>query len=418
MDNCPGSEDTVPVLLCGDLNSTPHSPLINFITSSIIDYSDLSAIVIAGYFDNSKNSRTIPKPLLPPDMAIGPDCIYVAGGDQGRDLVRDDNTKQQSGVTSHSGAQVRDSAQVADRVKGQVESRQQTEPKITVVPDEGVVQTQSEFKEEKFDNQPSLRVTRSARGRRAPVVHSSRYNGVLDIPGVDSLLQANLNPPGMAVKRSRDQLSADDMKSSKSASSGASSVDDMLVETRSRAELDENTGTVSRQDCQSRSSSIMEESLNERQHHHDEAGSSNKYPKSLKSNATGSGGTADSASNNNSVVPTKNCSPKSNPAYSKLGQLTHPFKLAAAYPHPHPSQCRPSTVTTYHEAAFETVDYIFFSPMAYRMGSSGRKQLCGFHLLQRQVLPSTHTLLDLGPQPHKYLSSDHLLLKATFQFTW
>ena len=104
--------------------------------------------------------------------------------------------------------------------------------------------------------------------------------------------------------------------------------------------------------------------------------------------------------------------------------LSHPFKLLPAYP----ISKSPSTITTYHQCAFETVDYIFFSPVACRgsgaggtgqqWGAGGKKQLAGFNLLKRRVLPSTHTLLDLGPQPHQFLSSDHLLLQATFQLVW
>ena len=96
-----------------------------------------------------------------------------------------------------------------------------------------------------------------------------------------------------------------------------------------------------------------------------------------------------------------------------LGTITHPFKLMSAYPH---STNLPSTVTTYHKHAFETVDYVYFTPLSIPHSShetsSKRK---GFHLLGRKVLPSTHTMLNLGPQPHRVLSSDHLLLQANFQ---
>lgn len=96
------------------------------------------------------------------------------------------------------------------------------------------------------------------------------------------------------------------------------------------------------------------------------------------------------------------------------GVLLHPFKLVSAYPH---SKSMTATVTTFHQRAFETVDYIFYNPVTYQATSS-KKQLSGFNLLKRKVLPSNHTLLDLGPQPHCFLSSDHLLLQAIFQFSW
>ena len=102
------------------------------------------------------------------------------------------------------------------------------------------------------------------------------------------------------------------------------------------------------------------------------------------------------------------------PLKSKLppGTITHPFAFTSAYPsgsHHHHS----SAVTTYHQSAFETVDYIFFTPLSRLQGS--RRKSRGFHLVSRKALPSTHTLLELGPQPHQFLSSDHLLLQANFQ---
>lgn len=82
--------------------------------------------------------------------------------------------------------------------------------------------------------------------------------------------------------------------------------------------------------------------------------------------------------------------------------LTHPFKLNCVYPF-----YNKSTVTTYHQSAFETVDYIFFSPVI--------NSTSGFRLLHRKALPSCELLRLLGPQPHQSLSSDHLFLCATFQ---
>ena len=87
------------------------------------------------------------------------------------------------------------------------------------------------------------------------------------------------------------------------------------------------------------------------------------------------------------------------------GLITHPFKFVTAYPQSRVST--PSTVTTFHQSAFETVDYVFYTPPT--------KKKAGFHLLSRKALPSTHVLLDLGPQPHRYLSSDHLPLQVNFQ---
>ena len=90
------------------------------------------------------------------------------------------------------------------------------------------------------------------------------------------------------------------------------------------------------------------------------------------------------------------------------GVITHPFTLHSAYGHaPH----NHGTATTFHQAAFETVDYIMFMPVC--AGNGGRAW--GLRLLSRKAIPHHGALKNLGPQPHQLLSSDHLLLQATFQ---
>lgn len=112
--------------------------------------------------------------------------------------------------------------------------------------------------------------------------------------------------------------------------------------------------------------------------------------------------------------------------------LSHSFTFTSAYPHPSTGN-PPSSVTTYHMAAFETVDYIHYTPSVSpspsttargarskplspaASGGDGAQSRGGFRLLSRRALPSTHTLLGLGPQPHHLLPSDHLWLLASFQ---
>ena len=110
-------------------------------------------------------------------------------------------------------------------------------------------------------------------------------------------------------------------------------------------------------------------------------------------------------------------SPQEQPSHEARiprGIITHAFSFTPAYPHTFHSH-HSATVTTYHQSAFETVDYIYFTPLSKQRNRSPSR---GFRLLSRKALPSNHTLLDLGPQPHQFLSSDHLLLQANFQFIW
>lgn len=387
----PGSGDVIPVLLCGDMNSTPHSPLVNFITTSALDYSNLSAIVIAGYFEPSGIKRAIPKPLFPQEMCIGANCMYFGKDEKWKEDAREGLGEKMT-PSDNPQSPVK---QVAEQVEVQSKSGQPGAVTTSNPPAQVSTATQSkhsEFKAE--DDHQSLRITQSARGRR--VVAYTTYNGPVNISDVSRQLHST----GTAVKRARDH----DIKSP---SSGASSVYDLPMDPRGKALVDDSSPAVTNQDCQSTSSCTTEGSESS-------INSSTKKEDCSSSRTSSKDMLADYGSNSrgskNKQKPQDITAGKCDGKDSSC--LSHPFKLTSAYPHP--SLSMPSTVTTYHQRAFETVDYIFFSPMAY----SSKKQLTGFHLVQRQVLPSTHTLLDLGPQPHKYLSSDHLLLKATFQFTW
>ena len=86
--DCITQQGRLPCVLCGDMNSVPPSPLVKFIETGTLNYSQLSAVQVSGYH-KEWSSRPIPIPLLPPAMAIGQDCHYrpvskyTGGGDGG-----------------------------------------------------------------------------------------------------------------------------------------------------------------------------------------------------------------------------------------------------------------------------------------------------------------------------------------------
>lgn len=345
------------MLLCGDFNSTPKSPLLKFLLDSNLDYANLSALVIAGYFEGGARKRVIPVPLLPKDMNIGPDCTYIQREEVDITLIQGSESTETGTGSAGKGSE-----------KQEVPHTQQSE--FTSMD----LEVNSESK--------SMRTTRSIRGAKG----KGRRANLSDFP---SLVGSSL----CATKRGRgeDWSIAEALKSSPS---GGSSVDGSLLGDGDGGR-DTSGRSQSRASCnEDGAGDSLESSVNS-------VSTKNPAPSS------GSGGTSVG-------VVSKDAVAKHNAGGVQTGVLTHPFKLITAYPI---SKRHPSTVTTYHQCAFETVDYILFSPIS--CGSSGsRKNLTGFNLLKRKVLPSTHTLLDLGPQPHQFLSSDHLLLQATLQFSW
>ena len=64
-----------PILLCGDFNMHPLCPLYTFIEQGELDYSQVSAPEMAGYFHGGAK-RKVPSPLFPPSVGIGMNCTY------------------------------------------------------------------------------------------------------------------------------------------------------------------------------------------------------------------------------------------------------------------------------------------------------------------------------------------------------
>lgn len=384
------SRDLLPVLLCGDLNSTPNSPLLKFLLDSNLDYSNLSALVIAGYFEDRGRKRIIPAPLLPAEMNIGLDCTYKRLENDNDVIVIEDDTD----------VIVIEDDTADEKVTGDTVDRG-TKRRAEMVSRNGSKNAKqagaqhSEFTSTDSERK-STRTTRSIRGAKGK--GRMTYSGI-NLSDIPSLLGSSLS----ATKRGRgeDSSPVDDLR----VPSRSSSIGDSVLGDGEGTGREMTSGRSSEVGCQSRAS-CAEDSAGESLESSTNSVAKNTAP-------SGSiGGKTDGAGGPRGGGRTKHVPKSSGPQNSVL---THPFKLIPAYPI---SKTQPSTITTYHQNAFETVDYIFFSPISCRTNGTGRKNLTGFNLLKRKVLPSTHTLLDLGPQPHQFLSSDHLLLLATFQFSW
>ena len=389
-----GSGGLLPIVLCGDFNSTPNSPLVDFITSSFLNYSKMSATEIAGYDHKKGGSRVIPSPLLPPSMNIGPNCMYMET--ETDTTTATNTTPTANGVAEVAGGSTKNDVLSKKEKRphsssshGSSQQEERAGQEKAVAPPMGAsgagdfVQSQNErFKvASSSDGLSSKRYskTRSARGAKA---RGMSYSGIKmsDFPSLTG-------GPKSTVKVS--QSSSDSQLSS----SGLHTSDDQSKAHNSPTDIE---GDASTED------SDMEW---ERESTGDENQKSNATVVNVSTKAR-----VESQSNSNSAPGAHSgqlsrSEPRKRPLCHIQGLITHPFKFVTAYPQSRIST--PSTVTTFHQSAFETVDYIFFTPPT--------KKRAGFHLLSRKALPSTHVLLDLGPQPHRYLSSDHLLLQVCFQ---
>ncbi|KAG8451563.1 hypothetical protein GDO86_003675 [Hymenochirus boettgeri] len=67
-----------PIILCGDLNATPDSPLYNFLCTGHLNYKDLPAGMVSGQERyRASNLRTLPPLLWPDCLGITDNCQYI-----------------------------------------------------------------------------------------------------------------------------------------------------------------------------------------------------------------------------------------------------------------------------------------------------------------------------------------------------
>ena len=77
-----------PVILCGDLNSLPYSPLYHLLTTGQLEYSARSPAVISGQLASSEakrgpSTKRIRTPLLPWEFGITAQCQWRKGKSEG-----------------------------------------------------------------------------------------------------------------------------------------------------------------------------------------------------------------------------------------------------------------------------------------------------------------------------------------------
>uniref|UniRef100_UPI00358FDC0D protein angel homolog 2-like isoform X4 n=1 Tax=Myxine glutinosa TaxID=7769 RepID=UPI00358FDC0D len=82
------STNHLPLILCGDFNSLPFSPLYRFVQDSLLHCNGLFSSKVSGQNKISPlRWHLLPSPLLPPHLGIGPNCCHLEqsgyNGDEG-----------------------------------------------------------------------------------------------------------------------------------------------------------------------------------------------------------------------------------------------------------------------------------------------------------------------------------------------
>ncbi|XP_078130852.1 protein angel homolog 2 isoform X1 [Sander vitreus] len=65
-----------PVVLCGDFNSTPRSPLYSFLTTGCLKYTGLPNSMVSGQENSPRGQRLLTSPLWSPNLGINHQCQY------------------------------------------------------------------------------------------------------------------------------------------------------------------------------------------------------------------------------------------------------------------------------------------------------------------------------------------------------
>ncbi|KAH0622712.1 hypothetical protein JD844_025252 [Phrynosoma platyrhinos] len=65
-----------PLVICGDFNSVPHSPLYNFLREGKLNYEGLAIGKVSGQEQSPRGNRILTIPIWPRSLGISQDCMY------------------------------------------------------------------------------------------------------------------------------------------------------------------------------------------------------------------------------------------------------------------------------------------------------------------------------------------------------
>ncbi|KAG8504436.1 Protein angel-2 [Galemys pyrenaicus] len=65
-----------PIVMCGDFNSVPGSPLYSFIKEGTLNYEGLAIGKVSGQEQSSRGQRILSIPIWPPNLGISQNCVY------------------------------------------------------------------------------------------------------------------------------------------------------------------------------------------------------------------------------------------------------------------------------------------------------------------------------------------------------
>ncbi|XP_051868577.1 protein angel homolog 2 isoform X2 [Pristis pectinata] len=89
-----------PIILCGDFNSVPDSPLYNFIRSGKLIYDGLPIGKVSGQEQSHRGQRALSKPLWPSSLGISSECQYETMKDAEYPVDALDNSEELKDATT------------------------------------------------------------------------------------------------------------------------------------------------------------------------------------------------------------------------------------------------------------------------------------------------------------------------------
>uniref|UniRef100_A0A8C5PCK7 Angel homolog 2 n=1 Tax=Leptobrachium leishanense TaxID=445787 RepID=A0A8C5PCK7_9ANUR len=73
-----------PIILCGDFNSVPGSPLYSFIREGMLNYEGMPIGEVSGQQESSSGRRPLSFPIWPGTLGISQDCVYETKNKSGK----------------------------------------------------------------------------------------------------------------------------------------------------------------------------------------------------------------------------------------------------------------------------------------------------------------------------------------------
>ncbi|XP_013400594.1 protein angel homolog 2 isoform X1 [Lingula anatina] len=391
-----------PVIMCGDFNTDPFTPLYTFLTAGHLRYEGIPRHLVSETDFFTNKAVLLSRVLLPRSLGISDQCIRVKSFLQRCNKQGTQYSRDKGNVHSKRGLEDKDTVSSFNQQKEKESSGEQNE-------DKGA---SSEYGRQKIETcsvgQKEDKSASSETGEQKNQTCTDKQNDDKSA-SPESGSQENQTYSGrhnedrntsLETGKQKNQTCSGRHNEDKNASSESGKQNNQIGTNRQNEDKNHTSPPSVQKDltCSGRllenkdSDEIVVQSLSQRESKDQDSDPRIHQQKDWNQSE-------------------KDLTSPLNSLTFETGQLSHTLNLRSVYDHCLGWTGRPGEreITTHHSRASATVDYIFYSTSGSGQHFSGNLQL-----RDQYSLLSDEDLKQLGSLPNRFLGSDHLSLLAKF----